>query len=132
MKQSERVEYVKYRLEKAKETLEVAELLIENEKWNSAINRLYYAAYYAVSALLVQSKINTKTHAGVKTQFFLNYIKNGKIEKSLGQIYSDLFDWRHKGDYGDFFDFTEELVRPVFKPTKELIQKEENEIDLSG
>ncbi|HHJ51166.1 MAG TPA: HEPN domain-containing protein [Phaeodactylibacter sp.] len=132
MKQSERVEYVKYRLEKAKETLEVAELLIENEKWNSAINRLYYAAYYAVSALLVQSKINTKTHAGVKTQFFLNYIKTGKIEKHLGQTYSDLFDWRHKGDYGDFFDFTEELVRPVLKPTKELIQKVENEIDLSG
>lgn len=65
MNDSEIGEYVKYRLKKADETFEVAELLIENKKWNSAINRLYYAAYYAVSALLVQAGINTKTHSGV-------------------------------------------------------------------
>lgn len=65
MKASERNAYVKYRLEKAEETYEVAVLLVENEKWNSAINRLYYAAYYIVSALLIKSEIDTKTHAGI-------------------------------------------------------------------
>ena len=121
MKPSERNEYAQYRLEKADETFEVAELLVKNEKWNSAINRLYYAAYYAVSALLVQAEVNTKTHSGVKTQFFLNYVKPGKVALDLGKSYADLFDWRQKGDYGDFFDFTEENVISMMNPTKELI-----------
>lgn len=118
-------EYINYRLEKAHETLEVAKLLIKHEAWNSAINRLYYAAYYAISALLIESEIPTKTHAGVKTQFLLHYIKNGKIEIAYGKAYADLFDWRQKGDYGDFFDFTKADVLSVLEPTEELIQKVE-------
>ena len=130
MKDSERGEYIKYRLDKAEETFEVAELLVTNSKWNSAVNRLYYAAYYSISALLIQSEIITKTHAGVKTQFFLHYIKTGKIERSFGKAYSDLFDWRQKGDYGDFFDFTEEDVNSILLPTKELIQAVKDEIKM--
>jgi uncharacterized protein (UPF0332 family) len=129
MNSSDRKEYVKYRLEKAEETYEVAGLLIENKKWNSAINRLYYSAFYAISGLLVQSEINAKTHTGVKTQFFLNFVKTGKIELSLGKVYADLFDWRQKGDYGDFFDFTKDDVNSILNPTKELIAAVKIEIE---
>jgi uncharacterized protein len=125
-------EYIQYRLEKARETYEVAKLLVANEAWNSAINRLYYAAYYAVSALLVQSGILTKTHSGVKTQFLLHYIKSGKIELDHGKVYADLFDWRQKGDYGDFFDFTEEDVLSVLKPTERLIAEVKTLIEKEG
>ena len=121
MNLEERNEYVAYRINKANETFEVAELLISNQKWNSAINRLYYAAYYAVTALLVSEKIITKTHSGVKTQFFLKFIKTRLIDKELGKVYSDLFDWRQKGDYGDFFDFSEEDVKSIYLPTRKLI-----------
>ena len=130
MKLSERVQYVKYRIEKADETLEVAELLIENKKWNSAVNRLYYSAFYAVSGLLVQFEITTKTHAGVKTQFFLNFVKNKTISFELGRVYSDLFDWRQKGDYGDFFDFTEEDINSILQPTKDLIEAIKKQIEV--
>ena len=102
MKSSERSEYVQYRFEKADEAYEVAELLVINKKWNSAVNRLYYAAYYAayyaVSGLLLHYEINTKTHSGVKTQFFMNFVKTGQISIELGKVYADLFDWRQKGD----------------------------------
>ena len=121
MKPEERNDYAKYRMEKSRETLEVASLLIQNGKWNSAVNRLYYATYYAVSGLLVKSGIESKTHAGVKTQFLLYFVKTGKIGMNLGKLYADLFDWRQKGDYGDFFDFNEEDVVPLLMPTKELI-----------
>lgn len=70
MKETQRVEYINYWLEKADEAFEAAELLIENKTWNSAINRLYYAAYHTISALLILTDINTKTHKGVKIQFF--------------------------------------------------------------
>ena len=128
MKIPEREDYVRYRIEKSEETFGVAELLVTNEKWNSAVNRLYYAAYYMISALLVSSAIETKTHAGAKSQFFMHYVKTGIIEVRLGKLYSDLFDWRHKGDYGDFFDFTENDVKPLLDPTRELIDAAKREI----
>lgn len=129
MNREEKDNYVKYRLEKAEETYEVAELLIENEKWNSAVNRLYYASFYAVTGLLVNTEITTKSHSGVKTQFFLNFIKRGIIDQELGKLYGDLFDWRQKGDYGDFFDFEEKDVRPLLEPTRKLIDQIKEEIE---
>lgn len=53
----------------------------------------------------------------------MNYVKTGIIEIELGKTYSDLFDWRQKGDYGDFFDFTEQDIKSIFLPTKELLDK---------
>lgn len=121
MTEEEKKAYITYRIEKATQTYEAAELLVQHQQWNSAVNRFYYAAYYAVTALLAQQQMDTKTHAGVKTLFFLNFIKNGKIEMSLGKLYADLFDWRQKGDYADFFDFTQNDVLPLLLPTQQLI-----------
>jgi hypothetical protein len=50
MTSKERIEYVNYRLESAFKTFDAAKVLAENNFWNSAINRLYYAVFYAVNA----------------------------------------------------------------------------------
>jgi len=85
-------DYIKYRLERSHETYGVAKLLVDNKAWNSPVNRPYFAAYYAISALLIKSDVPTKTHAGVKTQFLLQFIKSGKIDLDYGKVYADLFD----------------------------------------
>ncbi len=112
---------INYRIARAKDTLDDASILAEKQKWNSAINRLYYAAYYAVMALLLNSGLKPTTHNGAKSNFSQHFIKNGKIAKELGKIYSQLFTWRQKGDYDDFFDFSKEQVLPYFEPVKSLI-----------
>lgn len=112
---------VYYRLSRAKETLDDAKILIERKKWNSAINRLYYAAYYAITALLIKQNLNQKTHNGVKISFSVHFIKPGHIDKQHGKIYSQLFTWRQKGDYDDLFDFDEEKVLPYIVPVENLI-----------
>ena len=48
----ERNEYVKYRIKSAYITYDAAKVLAENGFWNSSVNRLYYALFYAVNALL--------------------------------------------------------------------------------
>ena len=121
-------DYVAYRLEKADETLQVAALLIENEMWNSAINRLYYACFYAVTALLVHIDVQAKSHSGVRTMFFAEFFKTKKFDKELGILYADLFDWREKGDYGDFFDFQGKTVQPLLMKCTKFIQRIKNEI----
>jgi uncharacterized protein (UPF0332 family) len=112
---------VKYRIERAKETLEDAKLLIESERWNSAINRLYYSAFYAVIALLLNENHKTTTHNGVKSIFSEQFIKKNIISQEFGKKYSQLFTWRQKGDYADLFDFTEEKVLPYYDFVKKFI-----------
>jgi uncharacterized protein (UPF0332 family) len=113
---------IAYRLKRAWETYDDAEILAEKEKWNSTINRLYYSAYYAISALLLLNDLNPTTHKGVKSNFTEHFIKKGLIPKEYGKTYSQLFTWRQKGDYDDLFDFERDNVSLYFDPVKNLIQ----------
>ncbi len=117
---------IKYRIARARDTLEDAQILADREKWNSAINRLYYAAYYAVIALLLSADLKPTTHNGAKSKFSEHFVKTGKIDKEYGKIYSQLFTWRQKGDYVDMFDFQKDNVIPYFEPVKNLISAVEN------
>lgn len=69
MTREERIEYSKLRMVSAYNTFEAAKLLVQNGFWNSAVNRLYYAVFYAVNAILVLNEIDSQTHSGMRTQF---------------------------------------------------------------
>lgn len=121
MNDKDRKELVVYRIYRAKETLKEIDILIDNELWNTAINRLYYACYFAVIGLLVSKEIVTQTHSGVRMMFGLHFVKTGIINKELGKFYTDIFDKRQTGDYGDFVDFSKEEVLNMIFPAKQLI-----------
>ena len=122
MKDTNLEELVRYRFTKASDTLQEIDILLQNELWNTAVNRLYYACYYAVSALLLNHSITAQTHAGVRQMFGMHIIKPGKISKDLGKFYSDIFDMRQTGDYEDFIDFSKDDVNELIIPAKELIE----------
>ena len=129
MTNEERNEYVIHRLETARKTLEAAKILAGNGFWNSSVNRLYYAAFYAVNALLVKNEIYAKSHSGVKGQFSLHFIKSGKLDKKHGRVFTELYDWRQRGDYENLFDYTKEMVAPLFASVAEIIDKIESEVE---
>ncbi len=114
-------DYINYRLQRASDTLNDARLLAENERWNSSINRLYYACFYAVSALLYYHAIEAKTHKGVRIKFMNEFIKTGLFDKEYGKLFSDLFDWRQEGDYSDFVSFDKDLTLPLINKTEAFI-----------
>jgi uncharacterized protein (UPF0332 family) len=116
-------ELVKYRLERAFETYEDALLLARSDKWNSSMNRLYYSAFYAVSALVLLENQTAYSHNGVKIFFSERFIKTKRLALSDGKLFSQLFTWRQKGDYDDLFDFDEKTVEPYFEPVKNFIEK---------
>jgi uncharacterized protein (UPF0332 family) len=129
MNLDERTEYVKYRIETAYKTYEAAKVLADNGFWNSSVNRLYYALFYAVNALLVLNEIPTKSHSATKSQFSMHFIKTGRLDKRYGRLLSQLFDWRQKGDYENVFDYDQTVVEPLFLPVKEMIEIIEKEIN---
>jgi uncharacterized protein (UPF0332 family) len=123
MNQKERQELVKYRISKARVTYNEVELHVENKLWNTAINRLYYACYYVVIALLIDKDIQAQTHAGVRQMFGLHFVKSGLIDKESGKFYTDIFDMRQTGDYDDYIDFSKEDVLDLIEPANKLITK---------
>lgn len=114
-------EYIKYRFKRAEESFNDALIMIKNRRWNTAINRLYYACFYAVIALLLKNEFVTRTHDGARTKFGKEFVKTGIIDKEYGKLYSKLFDFRQKGDYGDLFDFDDKTVLPLVDQVKEFI-----------
>ena len=114
---------IKYRISRSLETLKEADLLIQNEFWNALINRIYYACYYAVSALLLKSSINSSSHKGIRQLFGLHFIQTGLISKEDGRLFSDLFDRRQTGDYDDFIFYEEETVKIFFHEAEGFIQR---------
>lgn len=123
-----KTDLVQYRILRARDTFEDAQILAEKNKWNSTINRLYYAAYYAVMAILLTENLKPTTHNGAKSNFTQYFIKTNRIPKEYGKIYSQLFTWRQKGDYDDLFDFDKEKVNSYFEPVLELINLIEKEL----
>jgi uncharacterized protein (UPF0332 family) len=113
---------IQYRLEKANQTLEDARLLANSKRWNPCVNRLYYACFYAVSALLANNEFSSSKHTGVRSLFNLNFVKTGKISKETAEIYNDLFDRRQEGDYADFVVFKEDQVVPRIVKTDNFIK----------
>jgi hypothetical protein len=116
-------EYIKYRFNRAEESFDEALIMIENKRWNTAINRLYYACYYAVIALLLKNNLDTRTHDGVRIVFSDKFIKTGIIDKKFGKLFSKLFDYRQKGDYGDLFDFDDKIVLPLVDQVRDFISE---------
>ncbi|MDF9829068.1 HEPN domain-containing protein [Parabacteroides sp. PF5-6] len=113
---------VSYRIENAHKELKALQILIDNELWNNAMSRLYYACFYAVSALLISYGIETQTHRGVRSMLALHFIKDGKIAVEWNIFYTRLLENRHIGDYEDFFDFDKSTVMEAYQKAIEFIE----------
>jgi uncharacterized protein (UPF0332 family) len=86
-------------LEKADDALLSAELELNAGHANFAMNRLYYACFYAVTALLLQDGKQFARRSTVKSEFVRNYIKSGLVDARWNKFYQKLFDDRQEGDY---------------------------------
>jgi len=117
---------VKYRLEKAEESLQEAKYLAKGLFWTTCANRLYYAAFYAISSILLLKGYTILTHKGVKSLFNELFIKTRILDYKYTALYSELFDKRQKGDYTDLINWTEEDILPLIQPTKEFIETIKN------
>jgi uncharacterized protein (UPF0332 family) len=102
---------IAYRLQRARESLEDARILADAGRWNTCVNRLYYACFYAVSALLTQEGLSSARHAGTRSLFNQHFVRTGRISKETARIFNDLLERRQEGDYVDFVQFQEAQVR---------------------
>ena len=120
---------VAYRLQHAKDTLNEANSITESGFYNTAVNRLYYACYYATIALLVKHNIPAHTHAGVKQMLGLHFINTKLLNPEHARFYAQMFNNRISGDYDDFITFDLEMVKELTPQVQLFIVAIENLIN---
>ena len=113
-----------YRVNQAKETVQSARLCKENHFYKDAINRAYYAAFYAIKAVLAIEGVDFKRHKDVVAYFNQNYVATGCFPKESGRGLARLQRKREASDYDDFYvasiEEAEEQIEVAIRITEEV------------
>ena len=123
LKDQDRATLVVLGLEKSEKMLNAANWLIEEKHWSLAANRLYYALFHAIKALLTSDAFPIGTHRGAGNLFYLHYVKTGIFTLEENKVYARLQQLRDDGDYNCVIDVDKEDVEDFIKPTRALIEK---------
>jgi len=113
---------VAFRLQRAHETINEARGIIKMKYWHAAANRLYYACFYAVLALLIKYGHSSRTHSGVLGLFGLHFVTPGIMSKEENRLFRKLYDIRQSGDYEDMTSIEESDVVPLLEPAEQFIK----------
>ena len=125
----EQVDLVRHRLVRGRESLEEARLLLESGHLNGCVNRLYYACFYAVTALLLTRELSSSKHSGVRSLFDREWVNKGDVPVESGRFYRRLFNSRQRSDYDDLVEFQEEEVTGWLEQAKEFIELLNGKVD---
>ncbi len=123
LSQEERNAIVAYRTEKARMALDEIKKVMPLEVWSIIANRMYYALYYAVSALLTKDSHPVNTHKGALSLVNQYYVKTDILTKEDGHLFGQVFAFRQGSDYDDFIDATKEDVERLFPKVEVLVEK---------
>jgi uncharacterized protein (UPF0332 family) len=120
---------IRYRREKSRETLEDAQLLFQAGRLFSTLNRIYYALFYEVMALLLTRDLSSARHTGIRALFNEHFIRTGKVSVELGKFFTRMYDFRQKGDYADFVKFEAEKMQEWLTSAEHFIKEVDQVIE---
>jgi len=83
----------------AREALQSAQYNLDGSFYGVAVNRAYYAFYYAATALLLTLDITRSKHSGVLAAFREHFVKPGKFSVQDSRAYGEAFELRNVTDY---------------------------------
>ena len=121
MPDDRRYDLCKYRIQNALESLEVAEDCLGNNHYKDAINMSYYAAFYAIKAVLALEEKDFRRHKDVIAYFNKTYVATSMFSKDTGRKIARLQQKREKSDYDDFYIASKEETIEQLEYAKEVI-----------
>ena len=125
----ERKIMVEFEIEKAHRLIDQFPILENAKLWDTLANRVYYAVFHAITALLIKNGLHAASHQGVSVLFSKHFVKEGLIDVEYGSFFARLENMREKSDYTCLFETTEEEVLPMIPKAKELVSIIENLLD---
>lgn len=117
------LDLINYRRKKAADTLKDAKTMFNSVSLFTTVNRIYYAIFYEVSALLLTKDLSSSKHSGVRALFNREFVKSGIIKEEYADFYNRMFTSRQEGDYGDFIEFEKEKVQQWLNEAEDFINE---------
>lgn len=121
-KEEELKELIRYWLGKSQESLDAARDELKAFRLSFSVNRIYYACFYAVSAVLLQEKLQFKKHSGVRAAFHQHLVKSGMVSRDHGKLYDELFEARQRGDYIELVNFEEKQIKDWHQLASQFVE----------
>ena len=87
-------------LKHARQAVDTGRLVMAHGDHIAAVNRAYYAIFYAANALLATKGLGRSKHSSVIAAFRQYFVKTGIIEPEFSLLYGEALEQRHAGDYG--------------------------------
>jgi len=115
------IELCRYRIRQGDETLEVARECFQNNHFKDSINRSYYAAFYAIKAILALGEVDFKRHKDVVSYFNKNYVASEIFQREIGKGLGRLQQKREKSDYDDFYVASKEEAEDQINVAENII-----------
>ena len=120
---------IQYRMERARETLEDARALFEqNRTPASIVNRSYYSMFYAALAMLATIGQETSKHSGVLALFDRHFMRPKLLPNEMGVFLHQAFDMRQTGGYEEKAELTKADAQETLAAAKKFIRTIEEKL----
>jgi uncharacterized protein (UPF0332 family) len=120
---------IQYRLKQARETLDEARTLYDQDKSpRSVVNRAYYSMFYAALALLATINSDAPKHSGVIALFDKNFVKQKILPKEMSIMLHEAFESRQEGDYRDFSRIDRSKAAGIMESARVFIEAIEEKL----
>ena len=109
------------KMEFAEDRLDTARLLLENDKYEDAISRAYYAMFHSAKALLLEKGSDPKTHAGTASE--LGQLYREELGKEMTREFSRVQEKRERADYGELTEIKQEETEKIIRSVEDFVSK---------
>jgi uncharacterized protein (UPF0332 family) len=119
-------------VEHARQMLQVADHNLADGFYASAINRAYYAIFYAANALLATKGLSRSKHSAVIATFRQHFVKPGLIEDEYSDIYGRVMANRHVGDYEIQLTIEPSVAQDDLRDAQRFVERVERHLRQEG
>lgn len=109
-------------VKKANRAIVAAKRQVEEGDYDFASSRAYYAAFYALQAVLLTKELSFSKHAGVLSAFNRYFVKPQTFPKEFSGLISRLFRERHMADYEFDLSISESEARKDIQAAQTILQ----------
>ena len=108
--------------QRALRALSTADANLQNGDSDAAASRAYYAAFYAVSAILALSDRTFTKHSAVEAAVHRDLVRTGRLPESCGADYRSLKEMRETGDYGGLEHVSREQADQAVRASGRIVE----------
>ncbi len=117
------VSRIRQLMELAEQALNTAQITVNANDYRAAVNRAYYAVFYAASAMLFTQGVERRKHSGVLSAFREHFVKPGLIEAEYSSVYGESLVIREDADYAVEIPIDFDMANAALRQARRFVER---------